>query len=124
MPKGRHTHYLRTSGRMLLSGMRSHERNYDANVATKIYIAINQLSFCICLITHSFYFYANILTAVRARDSKSITFKQLRHINALALFYSNRSQFTTYISNSLQYFVVTLFRWLFRPAYILSKQAL
>ena len=61
MPKGRHTHYLRTSGRMLLSGMRSHERNYDANVATKIYIAINQLSFCICLITHSFYFYANSL---------------------------------------------------------------
>lgn len=53
MPKGRHTHYLRTSGRMLLSGMRSHEHNYDANVATKIYIAINHLSFYTCLITHN-----------------------------------------------------------------------
>lgn len=45
MPRGRHTHYLRISGKKLLSGMRSHERNYDANIATKVYIAINHLFF-------------------------------------------------------------------------------
>lgn len=45
MPKGRHTHYLRISGRMQLSGMRSHERNHGANIRTKINIAIYLLVF-------------------------------------------------------------------------------
>lgn len=53
MPRGRHTHYLRISGKKLLSGMRSHERNYDANIATKVYIAINHLFFYICLIAYN-----------------------------------------------------------------------
>lgn len=53
MPRGRHTHYLRISGKKLLSGMRSHERNYDANIATKVYIAINHLFFYTCLIAYN-----------------------------------------------------------------------
>lgn len=54
MPKGRHTHYLRTSSSMQLSGMRSHERNHGANINTKIYIAIYLLVFYICLIAYKY----------------------------------------------------------------------
>ena len=43
MPKSRHTNYLRISSKMLLSGMRSHERNYVANIEAKIYIAMDSL---------------------------------------------------------------------------------
>lgn len=53
MPRGRHAHYLRISGKKLLSGMRSHERNYDANIATKVYIVINHLFFYTCLIAYN-----------------------------------------------------------------------
>lgn len=37
---------------MRLSGMRSHERNYDANIAAKICITMYSLFFYICLIAY------------------------------------------------------------------------